>query len=128
VNYSRLDTVRLVPSPVAAKPQESAQNEHEEMNMARRKAAELAPAPGYTPSYLYPINGPQWKRLAAEAFATDKMPSPHSWRLTTNDPAAAEVLALAAMLRQTLPAGAKLTVEADPEVPAGFARLVIALR
>jgi hypothetical protein len=82
-------------------------------------------------AYTYPLGGPQWQQLASrmgtetetKPVATDK-DRPHKvWRLAANDPTAAEVQSLAALLRAALPADARLTVVADPDVPPGFARL-----
>ncbi|MDR1227466.1 MAG: hypothetical protein LBK55_00350 [Azoarcus sp.] len=99
------------------------------------------------PTDIWPINGEQWKRLAAtlgdtsahhaEAPATDKsaragimadeiaQDAPRRpWRLLVAAPDAPEVLALAAFLRQSLPPGEELTVQGDADIPMGFARLI----
>lgn len=118
LDYDRMSAAKVAPPPPApAKPQLLAQNKRADMAPVRLEAERD------TPSYLYPVTGPQWKRLAADVFAANKTPPSRSWRLSTNDPAAAEVVALAVMLREALHAGMSLTVEADPTVPAGSARL-----
>jgi hypothetical protein len=103
------------------------------------------------PADVWPLDGEQWKRLAATLGGT---PVRHSgalhaeapaanrsaraditaeiprdaprrpWRLLVAAPDAPEVLALAAFLRQSLPPGEELAVQSDAGIPRGFARLV----
>ncbi|GHT80297.1 hypothetical protein AGMMS49543_00190 [Betaproteobacteria bacterium] len=115
--HIRLDELASPLPAAAAKPQLLRPNQRGDMDLVRLSA------PPPPPSALYPIDDPQWKALAADVFAANKMPRSQSWRLSTRNPAAAEVVALAAMLLEALPAGMSLKVEADSTVPAGFVRL-----
>ncbi|MDR1062571.1 MAG: hypothetical protein LBL48_01305 [Azoarcus sp.] len=99
------------------------------------------------PTDVWPLDGKQWKRLAAtlegtperhaEALAVDDRSARagimteiaqdalrRPWRLLAATPEAPEVLALAAFLRQSLPPGEELAVQGDADIPMGFARLV----
>jgi hypothetical protein len=104
-----------------------------------------------TPADVWPLDGEQWKRLAAtlggtpvrysearhaEAPAANRSARAdiiaevprnaprRPWRLLVAAPDAPEVLALAAFLRQSLPPGEELAVQSNADIPMGFARLV----
>ncbi|MDR2091856.1 MAG: hypothetical protein LBP58_00820 [Azoarcus sp.] len=92
----------------------------------------MASSPAYSShTYLWPIDSEQWQQLAARwahgepatALSKPGNPSRQQWHLHVRVPDAPEIHALTAFLRKSLPPDAELTVQVDPEIPAGFAKL-----